>query len=637
MALKIHIEPLPEALWARGDRNEVFEELYRRCHPQLVELCRRLLRGNGDAEALAQEAFVRAWLSWERFSGARPFWPWLATIARRLCIDYRRRLDRETRHLHVAAAIDERAPIAPDELLETDEEYKSAVLALQRLKPAEQRVITLRDLNGWSYDEIARFEGVTVESIRGSLKRARASLRQSYAKVAAGAPAAVALGPFRGVRRLIDRTATVANRPMVAAQSACLLDVAAAAVVAVLGIGAIPLAVPDGPAAPADIVAAPVGASGAQSGESSGVTTSPAGTSNASPRSAAAGSENGASSPRPLLPLDGVTAPEDAVFTAFTPSPSYQEDRTVYAVGTAGTGCAGATCPVLFKSVDGGASWTRLAATGLTGGTVMLPPSHASDGRIFIAGPLALSMSTNGGASFEAVTPVGGPAAMSPTFDGDHRILLGQAPGWEYADNLNAMRPSGLVVNSTSLTAFPAFSPQYAADGLVFIGATTAGSGGKQSAVFRCEKSLCGQQPAALPGVAGPPSLAVSPSLDRDGMVMAWRGDSLFRSDDRGASFAPTKLPIVGAVRAVAYDPTGRIFVAVRQTGEGVTSGGLLASADGGRTWQVAGGSTALGQGVETVAVLPDGRIMAGLSADGGRGLLCSKNGGETWGTRCTD
>jgi RNA polymerase sigma-70 factor (ECF subfamily) len=633
VALKIHVEPLPQALLASGDRSEVFEELYRRCHSQLVELCRRTLRANGDPEAVAQEAFVRAWLSWDRFSGARPFWPWLATIARRLCIDYRRRLDRETRNLHVAAALDERTSIAPDESLETDEDYRSAVLALHQLKPAEQRVITMRDLNGWSYDEIAQFEGVTVESIRGSLKRARASLRQSYAKVVAGAPALVALHPLRRSMRRLGRAATAVNRHILATQPACLVDAAAAAIVVMLGVGALP-STPLDEMMPTGAAHAPLAGTGVRDAAVGEAARPDAAASNAAAVTTHR-SGNGDSSAAPLLPLDSVTAPEDAVFTAFTPSPSYEQDRTVYAVGNAGTGCSGGTCPVLFKSSDAGASWARLAATGFTGGTVMLPPSHATDGRLYIAGPVALSVSMDGGRSFEAVTPVGGPAAMSPRFDVDHRILLGQAPGWEYVDGPNAMRPSGLIVNSTSLTTFPAFSPQYTTDGLVFIGATTVGGGGKQSAVFRCEASLCSQTPAALPGVAGPPSLAVSPALDREGVVMAWRGESLFRSADRGLSFTPTALPLPGAVRAIAYDGSGRIFAAVRQTGDGSTTGGLVASSDGGRTWQAVGGSTALRHGVETVVALPGGRIMAALSGEGGRGLLCSNDGGSTWGARC--
>lgn len=198
VVVRIHLEPLPEGMWADGNRVDAFEEMYRRCHSHLVELCRRILCGQGDPEAVAQEAFVRAWGSLDRFSGARPFWPWVATIARRLCIDNRRRLDRESSHLHVQAAVCEQRPVLPDEVLEADEEYRLVLLALDALKPSERRVLMHRHLNGWSYDEIARFEGVTVESVRGSLKRARASLRKSYTQCAIAIPKGDpwSIGPF---------------------------------------------------------------------------------------------------------------------------------------------------------------------------------------------------------------------------------------------------------------------------------------------------------------------------------------------------------------------------------------------------------------------------------------------------------
>lgn len=127
---------------------------------------------------------MRAWVSLDRFSMTRPFWPWLATIARRLCIDHRRRLERELVHAGCRAMWTATATApSPEEVVEVGEEYRSACEALRRLKPAERRVITLRDVDGWSYEEIARIEGVTVESIRGSLKRARTSLRRTYATV----------------------------------------------------------------------------------------------------------------------------------------------------------------------------------------------------------------------------------------------------------------------------------------------------------------------------------------------------------------------------------------------------------------------------------------------------------------------
>jgi hypothetical protein len=65
---------------------EIFGELYLATYPALVGYCRRLLGrafgrqdfpGRCDPEDLAQEALLRAWHARERYSPARPFWPWV--------------------------------------------------------------------------------------------------------------------------------------------------------------------------------------------------------------------------------------------------------------------------------------------------------------------------------------------------------------------------------------------------------------------------------------------------------------------------------------------------------------------------------------------------------------------------------
>src|SRR5215472_19290104 len=69
----------------RGDA-AAFDELVRRFHGPVYRFCRRLLR-SGDAEDLAQDTFVRAFVHFERFDPERPVLPWLLAIARRRCLD----------------------------------------------------------------------------------------------------------------------------------------------------------------------------------------------------------------------------------------------------------------------------------------------------------------------------------------------------------------------------------------------------------------------------------------------------------------------------------------------------------------------------------------------------------------------
>jgi RNA polymerase sigma-70 factor (ECF subfamily) len=73
----------------RGDA-AAFDELVLRFRRPVYRFCWRLLR-SPDAEDLAQDTFVRAFVHFERFDPERPVLPWLIAIARRLCLDLLRR------------------------------------------------------------------------------------------------------------------------------------------------------------------------------------------------------------------------------------------------------------------------------------------------------------------------------------------------------------------------------------------------------------------------------------------------------------------------------------------------------------------------------------------------------------------
>src|SRR4051794_14814085 len=186
-----------------GDnRTEVFAELYATHYRPLVALCRRL-SGSGDGEELAQEAFLRAWASWDRYATTRPFWPWVSTIARRLCIDHARKQQRA--RARGVRQVEDVPPVEPDETILALDEYAWARAALAALRPHQQRVLHLREVDRWSYDRIASHEGVSVEAVRGSLKRSRQALRAAYLRLAEWSPVVVVLATVRRFgRRLSD-------------------------------------------------------------------------------------------------------------------------------------------------------------------------------------------------------------------------------------------------------------------------------------------------------------------------------------------------------------------------------------------------------------------------------------------------
>jgi RNA polymerase sigma-70 factor (ECF subfamily) len=71
-----------------------FEALYERHYSEILRFCFWKMRNRQDAEDLALEAFVKAYLNWEKFDPARgSFRAWIFEIARNLCTDFFRSKD----------------------------------------------------------------------------------------------------------------------------------------------------------------------------------------------------------------------------------------------------------------------------------------------------------------------------------------------------------------------------------------------------------------------------------------------------------------------------------------------------------------------------------------------------------------
>lgn len=146
---------------------------------------RRLLRtilmitGRRDSALdIVQDAFVKAWGALGNFESGRPFYPWIATIARNLALNYIKRHRREQ-------SLEEIAPLAeniPDEsgspldkLIggEADKRFAAALLAL----PEQFRaVFVLRMYDKLSYEQIAKELGISPGTVDSRLYRAREKL-----------------------------------------------------------------------------------------------------------------------------------------------------------------------------------------------------------------------------------------------------------------------------------------------------------------------------------------------------------------------------------------------------------------------------------------------------------------------------
>jgi RNA polymerase sigma-70 factor, ECF subfamily len=181
---------------AAGDR-DAFDLLVRRYDARIVNLARALTGGDADAEDLAQEAFIRAFRGIHRFRGESAFRTWLHTIAVNVIRTHHTRRSRWRRLFAepTDAGDDtgteiERAAVPG---FEADVVRRDAVdRALARLPEDLRLVVTLRDVQGLDYREIADVLGVPMGTVESRLFRARQKLRPMLASMMETRPATAA-------------------------------------------------------------------------------------------------------------------------------------------------------------------------------------------------------------------------------------------------------------------------------------------------------------------------------------------------------------------------------------------------------------------------------------------------------------
>ncbi|MDO8653406.1 MAG: RNA polymerase sigma factor RpoE [Undibacterium sp.] len=170
----------------RGDK-KAFELLVSKYQRKLMRLVLRLVRDQAEAEDVVQESFIKAYRALANFRGDSAFYTWLYRIgintAKNYLVSQGRRAptstDADIEEAETFIDADGLRDInTPESLLASKQIAETVNAAMMSLPEELRNAITLREIEGLSYDEIAEVMLCPIGTVRSRIFRAREAIAE---------------------------------------------------------------------------------------------------------------------------------------------------------------------------------------------------------------------------------------------------------------------------------------------------------------------------------------------------------------------------------------------------------------------------------------------------------------------------
>ncbi|MGD2136996.1 MAG: RNA polymerase sigma factor RpoE [Gammaproteobacteria bacterium] len=164
----------------KGDK-QAFDVLVLKYQNKIIQLVYRYVHDSDEAMDVAQEAFIKAYKAIDRFRGDSAFYTWLYRIAintaKNHLVASGRRPPQDDIDAQAAEQYDGatglREYATPEHMLLKDEIRDTITRAIEELPDDLRTAITLRELEGLSYEEIAQTMECPIGTVRSRIFRAR--------------------------------------------------------------------------------------------------------------------------------------------------------------------------------------------------------------------------------------------------------------------------------------------------------------------------------------------------------------------------------------------------------------------------------------------------------------------------------
>ena len=162
---------------------EAFENRILPAKNKLFRFALRLLGNEDEAKDIVQEVFIRVWNGRDQMAAVQNWEAWCMRITKNLSLDRLRTMTRkQTRPIEESYDLRHES-LTPHESTEIGESMQKITQVIAELPRKQRQVIHLRDVEGYSYQEICEILELDMSQVKVNLFRARNTVREKMTKI----------------------------------------------------------------------------------------------------------------------------------------------------------------------------------------------------------------------------------------------------------------------------------------------------------------------------------------------------------------------------------------------------------------------------------------------------------------------
>lgn len=168
-----------------------FETLIKRYQSRAYNIAFRILGNEEDAKDAVQDSFIKIYRSLQKFKGNSSFYTWIYRIVTNTCYDFikkRKKIQKNVssltqyNHFLEGEIQDIKDELyEPEKIIDQKEETNNIIRCLNKLTLDHKIIIILRDVQGFSYEEISQILNCSEGTVKSRINRARHKLKEIVA------------------------------------------------------------------------------------------------------------------------------------------------------------------------------------------------------------------------------------------------------------------------------------------------------------------------------------------------------------------------------------------------------------------------------------------------------------------------